>query len=224
MFKKLVIAAAIVALIPMGLFAQGSLDVNGDASYAGNFGLEVSVNGQGSKAYVEDQTPAAETVYSASFWINPNDQNLETGNAHFIFTAIGPNPDGGAGNVKVLEIESRKRSGNAFRVRAYGYYDNQVNPKRLSTPFLALGRTVWNRLQVEWTQSSSNSSGSVDSIVRLSVVEGPSAGQTGELVGVVKNRRHVIETVRLGAVTGVDATTTGSNYFDDFTSFRTLAP
>jgi hypothetical protein len=44
-----------------------------------------------------------------------------------------------------------------------------------------------------------------------------------EIVGRVPDQRLAVDKVRMGAITGVDATTSGSCSFDTFASYRTIA-
>jgi hypothetical protein len=218
--------------------AQGSVTVNGVAAHSGDYGMMVTLTGQGDKAYVEESAAhQGEQVYRASFWFNPNRDrdplsgNFPAGNAHVIFQALGDNPEG-PGNAPVAEIELRRYGGASMtvRVRAFCYYDNQNSgpipgrAKRLATPLMALQPDSWHQLQLEVKTSSSNFTGEVDSVCRLSVIGGPAAPKFNEIVGAVKNQHHAINIVRLGAIFGVDDNTVGDFYFDDFESYRTLAP
>jgi hypothetical protein len=237
---KRTVILSIAALFWAGMaVAQGSITVDGAAAHSGDFGMLVNLTGQGDKAYVEESDAhQSETVYRAKFWFNPNrdrnpaDGNFPAGNAHVIFQAVGPHPGGGAGNVPIVAVELRRYGSlsNTVRVRLFCYYDNQNSgsipgrAKRLSTKMQALQPDKWNQLQVELQTSSSNVTGEVDGLCRLSVIDGPASPKTGQIVGAVKNARHAITAVRMGAIFGVDDNTVGDFYYDDFESFRTLAP
>lgn len=239
MKRHILTVASVLVILTCGTVAtSGTLTVDGTAAKNGSNGLTVDVSGSGDKAWVEESDAHnLETVYRAEFWFNPNtdrDQvsgNFPAGNAFVIFQAISDDPDQ-AGIVPVVEVELRRygSSSSTVRVRAYCYYDRVASgtipgkPKRLATPMLALTPDDWHKLLVEIDTSSNNVTGSVDGVCRLSVIDGPVAPKSGELVGVVKNARSEIKLVRMGAVWGVDPTTTMALYFDDFASFRTLSP
>ena len=72
-------------------------------------------------------------------------------------------------------------------------------------------------LTIEW--AAAGGPGANDGRVRLTrkgVVPKENSG--------LDNDEHYIDATRFGLVRGVDASTTGSFYLDDFSSFRTLAP
>ena len=60
-----------VALLALPALAA-SLAVNGGAALEGSFGLEITFDGDAQRAYVEDDSPTAETHYNAKFRFDPN--------------------------------------------------------------------------------------------------------------------------------------------------------
>lgn len=220
---------AIVLLVGVPAALAGTTDVNGDAAKTGNYGMEISVDCSGGcsgeKAFVQDETPDAEGVYRASFWFNPNDLNLPDGEQHTIFEAKSfNNKDGTNESIRAFRIVIRKqKKGTSFRLRGMSYQDNNSG-NRHATRLIAIQRVAWNKIQVEWKASTVPGSEVQDSYFKLSIVEGPQAGKEEIIDGGAQNRRHKVEKVQLGIISGVDTGTVGSHYFDDFESYRSLAP
>ena len=72
-------------------------------------------------------------------------------------------------------------------------------------------------LTIEW--AAAGGPGANDGLVRLTRKGVAPKENTG-----LDNDEHYIDATRFGLVRNVDASTTGSFYLDDFSSFRTLAP
>ena len=73
--KALRMTLMVVALVAFAGAASAQNTVYADAAAAmngTNFGLVLDLDGTTSNTFVEDQTPAAETVYRATFWFDPN--------------------------------------------------------------------------------------------------------------------------------------------------------
>jgi hypothetical protein len=226
--KKFLGIVAVVFLMGASAVYGGQTLVNGGAAKTGDYGLEIEIDCSGGcsgeKAFVQDDSPDAEGIYRASFWFNPNDFNLPDGEQHTIFEAKSfNNKDGTNESVAVFRLIVRKlNNGSSFRLRGIAFYDN--NTSRRATRHFAIQRTEWNKIQVEWKASTVGGDEVQDSYFKIAVLEGAQAGKSEEIVGIVKNKRHKIEKVQLGVVNGVDTGSVGSHYYDDFESYRTLAP
>ncbi len=201
--------------------SAGTVDVTTTAAHDEMYGMVVSVAGKSDKAYVEDHHPAAEKIYSVDFWFNPRDMVLAAKSAHVIFQAVGANPDGGTGDVRIFEIELKMLAKNRMTIRAISYFDDQSRVRTVASGALRIDERGWNHVLLDWTAATSNSS--PDGFTRLSLVGGSRSGQMTEIVGRVPDQRLAVDKVRMGAVTGVDATTNGSCSFDTFASYRTIA-
>ena len=199
----------------------GDIEVTTWAAHESTFGMVVAVSGKGDRAYVEDQHPAGETVYRTSFWFNPNAIAMARKTGHVIFQAVGAHPSGGSALVPVVEVELRwPAKGNRYQIRALSYSDDQTRGGKYVTTAIAIDARAWNLLQLEWRSATDNSA--LDGFTRLSVIEGPQAGKRVELDAKVPDQRHAIDRIRVGAVTSVDAATSGSCLFDTFESYRSL--
>ena len=87
-------------------FAANTLDVNAGAALAGNFGLEILIDGSSDNAYVEDLTPDGEVVYRAEFKSNPNSISMADGGFHMIFMGRGN------GGVNMIRIAMVRKAGD----------------------------------------------------------------------------------------------------------------
>lgn len=76
---RFVIVFALVALCASPAFAINSLSVNAGAALEGSFGLEVTIDGAANTddTYVVTEHPTAETAYTFSFLIDPNDMSMD---------------------------------------------------------------------------------------------------------------------------------------------------
>lgn len=170
-----------------------------------------------------------ETVFRAQFWFNPRDMFIRHGFRHFLLETLPGTTQYGA----VLGILSPFRV-SLFRNQFTGEYKvemgcraNCFDPATCGSaatfPRLTLGTgNAWSLIQVEWAH---NTPGLFDAVCRISIIDGAGAGQFAEVSG-LSNRFYSIDSCKLGFIGGVfiDPQTDGSHCYDDFQSFRTLAP
>ncbi len=201
----------------------GTLAVNGDAALEGNCGLEVSFNGTTTKHYVQDDTPNAENVYRVSFLFNPNDVafngSTALANQHHIIDVGAVGPDGNEIGFQVL-LHNQKTA-DVLRLKTNGGVDIADDPLRAARkpkPHIVLQSASappqTHLIEVEWYSASAP--GVRDGLVRIRANGGPWSSVA------LENYGFGIEVARFGAINGIDATTTGSYFLDDFQSFRTL--
>jgi len=216
----MVVSVIAIILLPQSTGAA-TIDVNGTAAMDGSYGLEVICNGvDTSGAYVQDDSPNAEATYRASFMFNPAQMAItQTGfildSRHFIFTVNGEHVNGT--NVRVVGIYLLKKSGK-YWLAAQGR--NTAAGATKTTPRIELGDAgVENSphlVEVEW-QAAAIAGGY--GVLRMRVDGGAWVEQP-----TIKNYTQVANIARLGIVIGLDVDSVGSHYYDDFQSFRTLAP
>jgi hypothetical protein len=199
--------------------------VNGDAALEGDCGLEVVFDGTKTKRYVQDDSPDAESVYRVSFLFNPNDL-LFSGptafdNQHHIIaaTAIGP----GGTEIGFQVILHDQKNQNRIRLKTNGGVDIPSDPGRAARkpkPHVVLQSTLdppqTHLIEIEW--HSASAPGVRDGLIRIRA----NGGAWSEVA--LENYGFEMDFVRLGAINGIDVTTSGSYYLDDFQSFRTLTP
>ncbi len=193
--------------------ADSSLDVNGNAAMAGNFGLEVTADGSQTNAFVQDDTPAQEPVYSASFMFNVNNMTMDIGARHIIFSTTN---DSNNGNRVVSAQLRRKAGGSGYDIRAL--YQATGGTKRRKTGVIDLQPNQAHKITIEFRAAAS--AGATDGLLRIMVDDATIREQTE-----IPTASQGVKNVKVGLLaSSVDAGTVGSHYFDDFVSFRTLSP
>ncbi len=227
---KLTVVVLGVLLIGSPLMAATQLTVTPAAAMNGtNYGLVVTFDGSTSTAYVEDHSPADETVYRAAFWIDRSggifmDNCGDTCvTSHTMFLARD-DVDGviGAGDVTVYRVLLRRlRVGNPDGAR----YAVRVGARQNDGTFTYVGGVVLaetskkKNIMIEWQ------AGSGDGMAKIYARN--TSADPWNLKGsntTLTNDNLVVDYVRLGATSAVDATTTGDVWYDEFESYRTLAP
>jgi hypothetical protein len=180
---------------------EGDLSVTASAAMIGNYGMQVLID-DNNVVFVEDQSPTYETKYRARFYFDPNSISMGNNNAHYIFFAMN------SAQANVLQVELR------YFARQYQLRVNLLDDT------MSYSRTSWvpisdtsHYIEVYWY--AANNPGSNDGGLTLWI----DGNQSGTLVS-VDNDTQRIETVRLGALFGVDKGTRGTYYFDDFVSHR----
>ena len=179
----------------------GHLSVSAAAALVGANGLQALIN-DNNAIYVTDNSPAAEPRYRARFYFDPNSIAMRNTDTHYIF--YGFNATGTA----VLRVELRKPSS------VYGIRASLLND---GTGFTTSGwftiSDAPHQIELDWrasTAARANNGG-------LTLwIDGT---QQTNLTGIDNDTRR-IESVRLGAVAGIDSNTRGTYYFDAFESRR----
>ena len=176
----------------------GSISVSAKAAMAGTYGLRADVAGADHRAFAIDPTPHREASYRAAFLLGISGLELPEGNAHSIFAVR----DDVAWQT-VAGIQIRRASGRvevtALVARAGGW---------IRTPWKPVGEQ--SQLVLEWLGSDRGAGE-----VRL-LIDGLLAGTVTNLdTGALR-----VDTAHLGVISGVDAGTSGSHFFDQFESGR----
>lgn len=231
MLKKTMIICAGVLVLAAGAWAD-SLAVNGSAAMEGSFGLDVT-HDNSSRAYVQDNTPAGETIYRASFLFDPNMISPENGNwRQTIFLTLGPNPNPGVGACPAdpalfqsgLRVFLFLTGGNGqnYSVQTWGR-GNQCG--EASTTRASINPNGITRICVEFETGPT-----LTGAIRQAVVNGtgpcPAGGDPAWREQAMSNNRNSIDLVRLGTPqqNNFGRGENGHLYYDDFQSFRTLSP
>ncbi len=218
--RPIAIVVVLFSCCMIGSAGAGDVTLTGTAAHNSLMGVEFSIDGKNDKSYIEDIHPEAEATYRAGFWFNPSGLVLENKTGHIIFEGVGPKPAGAKGDTRVIHIQLWRNNSGVLKVKAYAHQTPGLGLKRVGTKMIKIDDQGWNHLTLEWRATSSNSS--PNGLLRLSVDGGSRAGGTSEISGVALNEGLVIEKARIGAVRGVDATTSGSFAIDTFESFRSL--
>lgn len=181
-----------------------SLQVDNAAAIVDSFGLEVVFDDTTQAAYVQDDTPLGETHYRTRFRFNPNAITMVDNKRHKIFQAFQASP-----MARLVTMVFRKQGGtNYVLVKAH-----RDDGSWLQSPWVTIG-DVATTFEVDWTRSSAP--GANDGRL-IFIVD---STQQADLTGIDNDAIGVIDFVRLGATGGVDAGTIGSQYFDEFESWR----
>ena len=178
---------------------SGDLSVSPEAAIGGTFGLQAVLDDNRS-IYVVDTTPAGEGIYAARFYFDPNAIVMASGNAHVIFKAMD------AASRTAFQVELRSFQGD-YQVRAYAPWDSGG---AYNTPWFRIGDD-WHLIEVLWQAASADGAG--DGWLVLSIDEEAVASGVG-----IDNDTRRVDSVRLGAVGGIDTATRGTTYFDAFGS------
>jgi hypothetical protein len=205
---QLVLVAAAALVLSAATANAASIAVNNAAAMNGtNFGMEVTLNDT-APAYVLDSTPNAETTYRGSFWLDPNTWDTQgIRNSHVIFSGNGQ------GGVAVLRVYMlfNPAGATARRVRIWCKEDNGVFAKSTNITLGPIGAEPPRKLDFEMITGP----GTGSCTLTRSGGSAPSVSLTN-----LDNDTWDIRTGRLGAITSVDAVSSGSYYLDEFESFR----
>ena len=178
---------------------QGDLSVTTAAAIGGSYGLQAMLDDNRS-IYVIDDSPSAETAYRARFYFDPNSISMASGNAHIVFLAWD---DAG---VVAFRIELRAFQGD-FQVRGVAPLDS--SPAYL-TPWITVADGP-HFLEASWWSATTEDAW--DGGLHFFVDGGLLAGDDG-----LDNDGRQVDSLRLGAVSGVDSGTRGTYFFDLFAS------
>jgi hypothetical protein len=183
----------------------GNLSVGSTAALAGTQGMQAQINDNNS-IFVTDDRPTAESRYRARFYFDPNSITMASSDAHLIL--IGRTANGTTTGATVLQVELRY-SGGKYQIRALISDD--------ATAFTSSGWFTINdaphSIEIDWRASTA--AGANNGGLTLWIDGTQQANVTG-----IDNDTRRIESVRLGAVSGIDTTTRGTEYFDAFESRR----
>ena len=179
----------------------GDLSVTPAAAMVGTLGLQAVINDT-SPIYVRDDTPNNESRYRARFYFDPNGIEMANYDTHSIFYGYNA-------STHILVVDFRIANG-VYQVRALTLSD--TGTWRISNYYPISDGPHY--LELDWQAASAN--GANDGYLTL-YIDGV---QQTSVVGIDNDTRR-IERVALGAVTGIDATTHGTYFFDAFESRRT---
>jgi len=178
----------------------GNLSVSPASALTGANGMQLLINST-TAMYVTDNTPNLEPRYRVRFYFDPNSITMASGD---MFTLLY----GFSGSTSVLRVDFRF-SGGAYQLMARAL-DNAST--WTATPWFTISDAPHS---VEFDWQASTAAGANNGTLAFWI----DGVQLSSLAG-INNDTRKIDTVRLGAVTGLDAGTTGTVYFDAFESRR----
>lgn len=216
--KALRMTLMVVAIVALAGSAMAANTVYVDQSGVGamngtNYGLTLDLDGTTSNAFVEDQTPADETVYRASFWFDPNSLPMNPTNKFVVFLARHNS------FTNVLRLQFNYLNGT-YRVRLQvlknnsAWADTRLNDTS-GARFITIGdQPTWITIEAVFG----------DAATSLAQV---TANGVTHYKTTYQSTAWSVDRVRMGGPRMPQAQGgpfTGDIYFDEFESFRTLAP
>jgi hypothetical protein len=214
--KALRLTLMVMAVVALAGSAMAQNTVYADASAAmngTNYGLVLNLDGTTSNAYVEDQSPADETVYRASFWFDPNDLPMDPTDKFVIFLARHNS------FTNVLRLQFNYLNG-AYRIRLQVLKNNSAWADcRLNGDSGARFMTIGN--EPTWITVEAVFGDATTSLARVT------ANGITHYKDTYQSTAWSVDRVRMGGPRMPQAQGgpfTGQVFFDEFESYRTLAP
>ncbi len=193
--------------------AQNTVRVEPYAAMNGTgYGLVLdAVSGQTNNAYVQDNTPDQESTYRASFWIDPNAIGIDSWSRFAAFSVRD------SSNVEVIRFQLQR----AFHATQYRIRLGCLN-----------NAGVWKWALEDGTGQKALPIGDTPTFVTIEMVflDGNQgychmeAAGRDHWNGGYQAGTYDVHTVRLGGAKGISGDMSGEVYFDEFESYRTLAP
>lgn len=186
---------------------NGNLSVSAQAALVGDLGLRAVIN-DNNPLYVTDDWPDNETFYWAQFYFDPNSISMGNGNEHRIFIGSDIAPI----TTNILQVEFRFFSG-AYQLRTQVLDDASV---WTSTNWFAISDAP-HVVNFEWQAASGAGANDGRLVFWIDGI------QQASLSG-INNDTWQMDKAKLGAVSGIDSGTRGTEYFDGFQSWRQAPP
>ncbi|MCH9646650.1 MAG: tandem-95 repeat protein [Deltaproteobacteria bacterium] len=184
---------------------SGGLMAHPKAALNGSYGLQVTVDSGTQSLWVEDDSPQDETHYWARFRFDPNTLGMAVGDTF----PIGLGRDIVSGGAAFTLQLNRTTNLSSYNL---GLWVKTRDGGNVFAPY-ALVSDGPHELLLEWWAASDPTT--ADGGGRLWV----DSTLVAELSG-VQNHGRRIDQIRLGALWGIDANTSGEFYLDDFESWR----
>jgi hypothetical protein len=214
--KALRLTLMVVAVVALAGSAAAQNTVYADASAAmngTNYGLVLDLDGSSGNAFVEDQTPADETVYRASFWFDPNNLAMSPTDKFVIFLARH------SSFTNVLRLQLNYQNGS-YRVRLQVLKNNSAwADTRLNDTDGARFITIGN--EPTWITVEAVFGDAATSLAQVT------ANGVTHYKTTYQSTLWSVDRIRMGGPRMGEAQGgpfNGTVYFDEFESFRTLAP
>jgi uncharacterized protein YjiK len=179
---------------------EGDLNVSAAAALVGAQGMAALIDNTTSM-YVRDDTPTNEPRYRARFYFDPNSITMADGNTHRIMVARNAGVD-------LVRLEFRRANLN-YQVQAVIRTDAG---SYIGTSWYTVTDAP-HPIEIDW--QAATSAGANNGSLSLWIDDTLSQTLSG-----IDNDTHRVEQARLGPLQGVDAGTSGTEYFDAFESRR----
>ena len=180
---------------------NGNLSASSAAALVGSNGLQAVIN-DANPIYLTDDSPNAEPRYRARFYFDPNSIAMADGDTHFIFNIFEGT------STAVARVDFR-RSAGSYQIRAR-ILDDASN--WIDTAWFTISDAS-HFIELDWKASTAVAANNGSLTFWID------GTQQASLTG-VDNDTWRIDRARLGAVSGIDAGTRGTYYFDAFEARR----
>ncbi|MEM1205964.1 MAG: hypothetical protein AAGN66_22220 [Acidobacteriota bacterium] len=189
----------------------------GTACSGGPCGLEVAFQGDTDRAFLQDDSPNAEEIYRFAFRIDTTNLTMVQGTTRHVVGWVRDASNRAFMRLELLQANNKSRI--MFKCRNNGNNWQVMN----SNGKWFIFDNDDTRFMFEMQAGSAPGAG--DGLCRGTkfAADGVTPNFVSERTG-LNNSTNSVDHIRVGAVKDVDATTTGSHYFDEFESYRTLAP
>lgn len=204
---RLFLCGLTCALILAGDGWAASHSVVKEASYSGEYGLQLDFDTTGA-SYLQDESPVSEPHYRARFYINLSQLNFGEEDQFDLFTGYRDKNLNGPDDTDRVEFKLLVEEVSGDRLLTAKAYNGDGGEIATNGIVIADG---WHSVEVEWQAWASN----VNGYLNLWLDGEPQEGITGLFY-----QGAVIDFVRWGVVTGNPATITGYMDLDDFASAR----
>ena len=197
MRSRTIVVLLVVILAAASFSGANELLVNTSSKYGGIYGMRVVVSDT-SPAYVETDSPTAETTITFRFYVNANCLNLANGSNFSLFE--------GSDLSEVVWVRVVIEMVGADPAV---YFEARKDDSTYSSSLMTVLPSGWHMIEVTW---KAGSPGSLTAGMDNWAIDG---------IDSITNSNGVIDVGRMGAVSGIDGGTSGFIKFDDFASFRT---
>ncbi len=200
----------------------GGCELDATCVQEGEYAMRVRATPTAGAASVQADSSVGfndETVFRASFWFDPDDMDIRHGWRHFLLSGV---PGAGVGVQAPFRVAFFKNAFTGDRKIAANCKVNCATPgtcASAATTKINLGPSPgYTQLVFEWKQNTGP--GILDGLCKITAVG------VGSSEANITNLQYTIGAVKMGLLGGavIDPQASGDHCFDDFQSFRTLAP
>jgi len=214
--KRVVPVLAIAALAGVQMASgAASIAVNTSAAMQGTYGMQLTLNGTSGNAFVQDNSPNAETLYFASFNLRDNGCVPNANATGFAVFRAWQN-EGNPPNTPVFRVTFFRTDASSVtqRVLYVLAWQDSGAPVPLGSETFASPPGNTPRFTFEW--KAATSPGANDGHLKTY-----KNGTLRKTIGNIDNDTQSIGVVRMGGMGNVASTTGCTLDFDDFVSTRT---
>lgn len=208
--RKTILILGVALLVSGAAWAANTVTVTAGAALQGNFGMSVNFDGTTNNAFVEDQSPNAETVYHVTFTTNRATWVPTSGAQFYVLTARSGVPQ----NVIRFYVRENPNTPGAYHARAIARTDD-LGWRQVGCGNFGLNDQTYD---IVWKRSTGVDTNDGELTCLRNAAAPPSNSNT-----TIDNDTHTVDTVRFGYYQSfpANATAAGSYYLDDFISTRT---